>query len=315
MADVADSIATLIDRSEAADTSQLFLSHRGERLAGLGDGGAPIATMSVTKLVVGMIIGRAVRLGLLDLDQPVQHWFPQWSDGPKSIITVRQVMGHVSGLAADTWPQLNANWPDDLVGYVLNDLPVAAEPGTVQAYNNVAVSLLPAIITKAAGTPFLDFAATDLFRPLGIEDWAWQSDNAGNPLAMASAAFTAVDLARFGELLVANGWWGDDQLLPPDWVATIRRPPIPGARMGLLLLHRWPAAADRLGEGEPIAYGHDGSEGQYLWIYPASGLVVARLKDCGLAEGRFVPSTPEQVFEALPWLGADLDAALAARDR
>ncbi|WP_152360854.1 serine hydrolase domain-containing protein [Microlunatus speluncae] len=305
MTEVDDEVAELLRRAAACDTSQFALSHRGERLAGLGDGGPPIATMSVTKLIVGMIIGRAVRLGLLDLDQPVSRWFPQWSDRPKSIITVRQVMGHASGLAADTWPQLNADWPDDLLAHTLNDLPVAAEPGTVLAYNNVAVSVLPAIITRVAGRPFLDFAATELFRPLGIETWTWQSDNAGNPLAMASAAFTAADLAKLGELLTHD----DDQLLPADWVDTIRRSPIPGAGMGLLLLHRWPA--DRPGEGAPIAYGHDGSEGQHLWIYPASGLVVARLKDCGLAAGRFEPSTPDQVFLDLPQAAGPLDAALA----
>ena len=182
-----------VRRAEAADTSQLYLSHRGTRLAGIGDGGEPIATMSVTKLIVGVIIGRVVRLGLLDLDQPVSTWIPEWRDGLKSIITVRQVMGHVSGLAADTWPQPAAAWPTDLVAHAVNDLPLAVEPETVQAYNNVAVSVLPAIVGRAAGRPFLDFAAAERFRPLGIGDWTWLCDQAGNPYAMASAAFTAVD--------------------------------------------------------------------------------------------------------------------------
>jgi hypothetical protein len=148
--DLADRVAELLRRAEAADTSQLHLSHRGTRLAGIGAGGEPIATMSVTKLIVGMIIGRAVRLGLLDLDQPVASWIPEWRDGPKSIITVRHVMGHASGLAADTWPQLNASPPEDFVAYAVHDLPVVAAPGTVLAYNNAAVSVLPAIVTKAA---------------------------------------------------------------------------------------------------------------------------------------------------------------------
>ena len=304
-----DPLARLITQAKQSRTSQLVLSRGEERLAELADGGRPIATMSVTKLIVGLIIGRAVRLGLLDLDSPVCSWFPQWQQGPKARITVRHVMGHVSGLAADTWPQLNAAPPDDYVAYVINDLPLVAEPGTVQAYNNAAVSVLPAIITKITGRPFLDFAATELFGPLGIEDWTWGTDPAGNPFGMASAALTATDLATLGEQLIANGR-GDDRLLPPGWVDTCRRPPIPGARAGLLLLQRWPHEdPDRT--GEPFAYGHDGSEGQYLYVYPRSGLVIARLRDCGLAEGRFEPSTAEQVFSELPWLGAEVDAALA----
>lgn len=306
-----DPIARLIAQAEEAGTSQLVLSRAGADLAELKDQGRPISTMSVTKLIVGLIIGRAVRLGLLGLDQPVCTWFPEWRHGPRAEITVRHVMGHVSGLAADTWPQLNAAPPEDYVEYVIKDLPLAAQPGTVQAYNNAAVSVLPAIIAKITHTPFLDFAATELLWPLGIEDWTWGADPVGNPFGMASAAFTAADLATLGELLVDNGL-GDDQLLPPDWVGTCRRPPIPGARAGLLLLPRWPRE-DQQRTGAPFAYGHDGSEGQYLFVYPRSGLVVARLRDCGLSEGRFEPSTPEQVFPDLPWLGAAVDAALAGR--
>ncbi|MFC7623315.1 serine hydrolase domain-containing protein [Microlunatus sp. GCM10028923] len=305
-----DAMRRLLEQAEAADTTQLLLAQGTKVLATIGDGGRPISTMSVTKLVVGLIIGRAVRLGLLDLDRPVRTWFPEWREGLKAKITVRHVMGHVSGLAADTWPQLNAAPPDDYVAYVIKEHPLAAEPGTVQAYNNAAVSVLPAIITRAAGKPFLDFAATELFRPLGIEDWTWGTDAAGNPFGMASAAFTAADLATLGELMIDNGR-GGDRLLPAGWVDACRRPPIPGARAGLLLLQRWPHQdPDRT--GDPFAYGHDGSEGQYLYAYPRSGLVVARLRDCGLSEGRFDPSTPEQVFQELPWLGAEVDAALAA---
>lgn len=305
----ADHLAQLVSAARASESKQLDVTNNGRELVSLDGRGEALATMSVTKLLVGTILGRAVRLRLLGLDQPVHRWFPEWATGAKAAITVRHVMGHVSGLAADTWPQLDASPPPDMLTYVLHELPMVEPPGKVWAYNNAAVMLLPAIVSRAASVPFLDFARTEFFEPLEIDEWNWRCDDAGNPFGMATAALNAANLSKIGRLLAQNGRWHETQLFDPDWVAVCRRPPITGVRApGLLLFHRW---ANDERTGEPVAFGHDGSGGQHLWVYPASGLVIARLRDNRLPNGRgFDPGTPEQRFPNLIKLGADLDMAL-----
>ncbi len=247
---------------------------------------------------------------MLELDQSVSTWFEQWRGASREAITIRHIMGHCSGLAAGTWSQLNANPPSSFVSYVVNELPLVAAPGTTQVYNNAAVSVLPAIIAHASGQPFLEFAESELFNPLGIKRWDWRSDAAGTPYAMAAASFSAASLAAVGKLLASNGCHDGRQIVPPEWARTCRQPPIAGARLGLLMMQRWPCSDPRR-LGSPIAFGHDGSEGQYLFVYPSSRLVVARLRECGASTGQFIPSTPDQVFPQLPRLAESIDEVLA----
>jgi CubicO group peptidase (beta-lactamase class C family) len=311
MTTVEDRLTQLLAAARESDTTQLHLLHQGRELASIGGHGEPLSTASVTKLILGVTVGRAVRRELVALDDPVHYWFPEWSTGARAKITVRHVMGHISGLAADTWPRLDAAPPADMLAYVLDELPMAQEPGEVWAYNNAAVMLLPAIVTRAAGVPYLEFVYSELFRPLGIDNWTWRCDAAGNALGMATAAVNAASLAKVGQLLAQDGMWNGARLLNPDWVAECRRPPIRGLRSpGLLMLHRW---TDDQRTGDPVAFGHEGTGGQQLWIYPASGLVIARLRDNRLPDGRgFEPGTPDQQFIDLPRVGARLDTALRA---
>lgn len=284
-----DPLAELLAASAAADTTQLYVLHRNVELASVDGRGGPLHTASVTKLVVGTAIGRAVRLGRFALDDPVHRWFPEWVTGPRAAITVRHVMGHVSSLA-HPWNEADDEEPGDLLAYVLDELPLAHEPGTHWAYNNFAGMLLPAIVSRSAGMPFFDVVRTELFEPLGIDDWTWLTDAGGNPLGMSGLRVDAADLAKVGQLLVQDG----------DWVAECRQPPIPGVRgAGLSMFDRGPAV------------GHTGTGGQHLWIYPASGLVIARLRRFVHPDtGAFEPYPPEQEFPDLPALGAGLERSL-----
>lgn len=83
-----------------------------------------------------------------------------------------------------------------MLTYVLHELPMVEPPGKVWAYNNAAVMLLPAIVSRAASVPFLDFARTEFFEPLEIGEWNWRCDDAGNPFGMATAALNAANLGR-----------------------------------------------------------------------------------------------------------------------
>jgi CubicO group peptidase (beta-lactamase class C family) len=302
-------LARLLSAAKESDTTQLHILDGRRELATIDGQGEPLSTASVTKLIVGVTVGRAVRLGLLTLDSPVHRWFAPWSAGERARITVRHVMGHVSGLAADTWPQLEAASPHDLLGHVIHDLPLVHEPGRFWAYNNAAVMVLPGVVSRAAGIPYLDFVRSEVFAPLGIDNWSWRCDGAGNPLGMATAAVNARDLAAVGLLLARNGLWNGVQLLDRDWVDVCRRPPIAAVRgAGLLMFDCWPGADT---SGDPVAFGHDGWGGQHLWVFPRSELVVARLRDNRLPDGQgFEPGRPEQAFQDLRRFGAELETSL-----
>ncbi len=240
----------------------------------------------------------------LDIDTAAARWFPAWPAGDaRAAVTVRHLLGHTSGLSADGWAAVDAGPPQDLLAMAL-ELPLTCQPGTHWQYNNVAVMLLPQVVAAVTERPFFDYAGEEFFSPLGIEDWRWDVDAAGHPLAMAGLCLNAADLARVGRLLLDDGRIGSAPLLPPGWVEQCTQPVAAGTpSCGLGLFWRWPND-DRT--GAPCCFGHDGSGGQHLWCYPATYIVIARLRDNRLPDGSYDPGTHEQAFLSLPKLGAAL---------
>ena len=61
--------------------------------------------MSVTKSFMNLVVGRAYTMGYIDsLDEPMSTYIPEWSEGPYGDITLRQVLGHSSGIGEANGP-------------------------------------------------------------------------------------------------------------------------------------------------------------------------------------------------------------------
>jgi len=98
---VADRLSAVLRRADESGTSQLHGRRGDQTLASLGVDRV-LPTASVTKLVVGVALGRAGGQGRLRLDDPVGRWVPSWSTDDRGQITIRHVLGHASGLDAST---------------------------------------------------------------------------------------------------------------------------------------------------------------------------------------------------------------------
>jgi CubicO group peptidase (beta-lactamase class C family) len=204
-----------------ASHSDSFLVRRGERLLAehySKNGREPIETMSVTKSVVALGIGRLLTLGkLASLELPLHGWFPEWKQGRKQAITLRMLLEQTSGLQ---------NLPNTGVEiYPAPDvirLALAAElshpPGERYAYNNKAVNLLAAVIASACGESMEVCLGRELLQPLGIEPGPWFKDAAGNPHAMAGLPLRAEDLAKIGQLVLQRGVWQGQTLIDPSFI-------------------------------------------------------------------------------------------------
>ncbi|CAL78643.1 hypothetical protein with a putative beta-lactamase/transpeptidase-like domain [Bradyrhizobium sp. ORS 278] len=64
------------------------------------------------------------------------------------------------------------------------------------------------------------FAAQKLFGPLGITDVEWLSFPGNTePAAFAGLRLRPRDLAKLGQLMLADGSWDGSQVVPARWVA------------------------------------------------------------------------------------------------
>lgn len=226
-----------------------------------GDGGLrPIESMSVTKFVVGAVVGAV--LGVDSLETPIGKFVSEWEGDARGRITLRAVVTHTSGLESLTTEPIYA-------AQSVNELVLASQqtepPGTFR-YNNLAVHLVGLVLERATGRHLNDIAAQQLFEPLGFGDWHWQSDEQGSALCMAGLQVLAPDLAQLGTLYLTGGRHNGGQLVPEAWIEAT--PPIPPANVGLLCFAQFGPAR--------VGFGHDGDLGQYLSIQPELGLVGVR---------------------------------------
>ncbi len=209
----------LFERARETNSDALLILHNGEPIiewySNYGD--TLIYTMSVTKPIVGLAIGRLLTDGKLDsLDQPVHTLYPEWNQGQKNYITIRHLLNHTSGLQNHPNAHKEIYPAPDFV-----QLALAAEldnpPGTNFAYNNKAVNLLPGIVEQASGKKIDAYLYETVFSKLGIDEYHWSTDEAGNPVGMADLLLHPRDLARIGQLALNNGRRNNTQLIKKEW--------------------------------------------------------------------------------------------------
>ncbi|MCX6003965.1 MAG: serine hydrolase, partial [Chloroflexi bacterium] len=117
--------------------------------------------------------------GLIDLDQPLQHYIPEFQlkdDASSGEITVRQLLNQTSGIPGDMYEPLAFQQGSGAEGGDAFKLLVAAmknirtnrPPGSSFEYTNLNYCLLGALVERVSGMPFEDFVQQRIFTPLDM---------------------------------------------------------------------------------------------------------------------------------------------------
>ncbi|MCU0352847.1 MAG: beta-lactamase family protein [Cytophagales bacterium] len=188
-------------------------------------------TMSATKSIVSLAVGKLVTDGRLHLDSAVCRYYPEWRQGQKRRVTVRMLLNHTSGLQNVPNTTVEIMPSRDIV-----QLALCAElehpPGKAFFYNNKAVNLLAGIIEKASSQPMDVYVRENLFVPLGITDSYWMRESdifkdlgrAGTPYAMFGCQLTARDFLKIGRLVLNRGRWEEKQLVSTEYMDECLKP-------------------------------------------------------------------------------------------
>ncbi|MCE9673211.1 beta-lactamase family protein [Myxococcus stipitatus] len=229
-------LAALVKAAEEAGSAGLVLLRHG-RLVGewyFGGESHRIETMSATKGVVALAIGLLIDEGRIpSADTPVSRFFPEWREGLAAKVTVRHLLNHTSGLDAQRSAQ-DIYDARDFVRHALESR-VTEEPGSRFFYNNNAVNLLSGIVERASGEKLDAYLERRLFAPLGIRDFRWDKDPAGNAVGMAGLQLHPVDFAKVGQLMLQKGVWAGQRILSEAWVRECTMAAQPHAPSGGLL--------------------------------------------------------------------------------
>lgn len=236
----------------------------------------PINIRSVTKSVIGTLIGIALERGDLDsLEQTIGELIPDripgGADPAVGQITIRSLLTMTSGLDWNyqtDYSRLEAS--DDPLALTLSQ-PVVAEQGTVYVYNSGGSHVLGVILEAVTGQQLEAWADTVLFRPLGIERGQWEETPQGEAIGGYGLYLTPRDMARLGLLSLQEGRWAGEQLLAADYIEAATSYQSDGdGTGGTPYGYQW-WVTDASGYAASFALGFGG---QYIYVVPELNLIV-----------------------------------------
>ncbi len=237
---------------------------------------------SVTKSVTALLYGIALGDGLVPPPaEPLLRCFPQYPDLAADPQRARLTVGHALTMS------LGVEWREDIpynspanaeiamelapdrYRYIL-ERPVLEPPGTRWAYCGGATALLGRLIADGTRMPLPQYGQAVLFAPLGIGSLDWTAGADGTASAASGLRLTPRDMAKIGELVLAEGAWGGQPIVPAGWIAAMLQPRLRtswGAQYG----YQW--YIESVG-GRRLAAGQ-GNGGQRLYVLPDLDLTVA----------------------------------------
>jgi len=186
--------------------------------------GTKIETMSCTKSIVGLAVACLQADGLIDsLDEPVCKFYPEWNQGQKKLITLRHLVNMTSGIQNNPNATVEIYPSKDFVQLALC-AELSSAPGEKFEYNNKALNLIAGIFQKVSGKRMDIYIGERLFKPLGISDYAWTLDQAGNPHVMSGCQLKPFDFAKLGLMLINRGNVNGKQIVPARFLEEITVP-------------------------------------------------------------------------------------------
>ena len=219
---------------------------------------------------------------------PASTWLEEWRGTERDAITLAHLMRHESGLEVRWDPDEDGVRTRPTETQIALALPLVRPPGDgVMTYNNHGAQLVAEILRRATGLAIDAWLDREVFHVLGIAAWTWQRDAHGVPYGMSGLNIAIRDLARLGELLLADGEWAGQRLLPAGWFGVEST----GAPFGLLTMQRpfgYIAAVDLSGSDLPsdlrvLLEPHDGRK---LPVDGPGGLFAIARGDLDLESGR-----------------------------
>ena len=192
---------------------------------------APHFTMSITKTLTSVTLGRAIQVGLLkmeDLDKPVISFMPE-IDRSKiqagvETITMRDALYMKSGLRfpEKNFPQtLGKEYPRQKYFQKLFEETAPITPKSKQyKYSGTDPSLIMMIIDiKTQGT-VQKFIAKEVAGKFGAI-YCWDDQGCGIPKCGAGSSFTSRSLLKIGATIIQGGKHNGEQLLSAEYVKLI----------------------------------------------------------------------------------------------
>ena len=254
---------------------------------------------SVAKSYLSALFGILVEEGAIaSLDDPVTDYAPMLRGGAYDGATIRNVLQMSSGVVFDE-DYLDYDSDINRMGRVLalggkmDDFAAGlterfVDAGAQWKYTSIDTHVVGMVARGATGRSVPDLMTEKLVQPLGLEQSPlYLTDGVGVAFVLGGLNITTRDYARFGQMILQDGMWQGQQVVPADWVAasTVPSAPTQAGRIGYGYQWWIPVGA------RPGVVMGRGSYGQYLYIDDQAQMVIVvtaadrQFRDAGVHAG------------------------------
>lgn len=259
-----------------------------------------IASKSMAKMIVGIVIGRAIAQGYIkSAEQPVSDFVTEWKGTPKAASTIRDFLQNSSGISRFQYSDFKP-WSQTMREYLgehhedllINETTYDYKPGTEYDYSMITSDMLALVIERATKRRYAEYVGNELLKPIGAQGGTVYINRPGG-LAHSGCCMMlpAESFVRLGILQMQDGVWEGLRLLPEGWMKEALTPSPANPKWGY---HIWlgqpyqqrvrffPERSQKVGvlHSEPYLaddlFLWDGSGNQAMWIAPSKQLVVLR---------------------------------------
>ena len=214
----ADSLAALTAFIKDTPTTGMVVLYKGQLLYEYGDIKRVSYIASCRKSVLSMLYGSLVEDGTVDLNQTIGDLGVDEKGGLLPIekkATVDHILNSRSGVFHEA-----SNGGYDRDNFLERG---SVEPGKYWVYNNWDFNVGGHLLEVYTGRSIYEELEDQLAIPLGFQDWDIKNQKkSGKKRKSQYPAYhiylSTRDMAKIGQLMLNEGMWNGEQLIPAAWV-------------------------------------------------------------------------------------------------
>jgi len=270
------SIAFLVIQDDSIRFEQYWKGYGPESLSG---------SFSMAKSTISLLIGIAMEEGKISsLEDYLSNYIPEFKKPGTDTIRIKHLLAMSGGF---NWKESYENpfsktaksYYGDNLKKLMGNLEADRTPGVTFQYSSNETQILGWLLENIYSQTLASLFQEKLWQPIGAEhDALWSLDRAGGTAkAFCCLNSNARDFARLGKLVLQNGRWNDQQIVPSEYITTATTPAL------------WLKDS----KGDPVDYygyqfwivNHQGMKipyfrgvlGQFIFVIPEKNAVVVRL--------------------------------------
>jgi CubicO group peptidase (beta-lactamase class C family) len=265
-ANIPDSLMSIIDSN---DTHAFIVIQHGklvyEKYWDSYDSARLSGSFSAAKSIISLLIGIALDEGKIkSLDEPAGNYVPHFKEGELAKVRIKDLLTMSSGTTYNEsdkgYFSMNAAaYYGDDEEFMVSQMKAKEPAGVHWEYRSGDTQVLGLIVEKVFGKNISELVSERFMKPMGAEaDALWLLDGAKKH-EKAFCCFNAVarDYARFGQLVLNKGKWGEKQLVSEKYIKEATSPAS--------------YLKDRTENNNPVDY-----YGYQYWIFNHRGMSIAQ---------------------------------------